>query len=313
MAGTNTGRPAGAPAERILQLAAYAKEKRGAISLDDIVADVPGYRTERGGPLTSGTAEWETLRKRLSRDIADLKEHLGIDFAYDDVEHSYALRPPFFTAEERGALVAAAATVTVVGIDSVVPGALGSAVDDSSAQIVLRVHDLVATLRNAISTRTAVRFRHENRARSVLPFAIGTWRTHWYLAGNDRDENALRRFRLDRIEGQIATEGAPGAYAIPDDFDVETAFDLDPNVWGTDPLAVAHVRVALDHVDAFQRELGGDLVERDDEDAIVELEVRHYVSFRNRLLLFRGAAVVLEPPVLVDGVRDHLVALAGHR
>jgi hypothetical protein len=38
------------------------------------------------------------------------------------------------------------------------------------------------------------------------------------------------------------------------------------------------------------------------------------VSFRNRLLLFRGAAVVLDPPELVRVVRDHLLALAsaGH-
>ena len=69
-----------------------------------------------------------------------------------------------------------------------------------------------------------------------------------------------------------------------------------------------------DHVLAFRRELGGAVVTQEtDGDAVVELDVRHYESFRNRLLAFRTNAVVLAPPELVAIVRDHLAALAESR
>ena len=310
------------PAERILALAVYARDRAGSLlTLQDIVEEVPGYELPGGGELVTGSPAWEAARKRLTRDITDLREHWGIVLAYDDVEHSYALDPPFFTPEERRALIAAAATVDVEGVDPDVPGALGSAVDDRDAQIVLRVHELVGVLRDAIRTRTPVTFVHHGKKREVEPYAIGTWRNHWYLAGIDRDGQTLRRFRLDRIEPgasgappvAVVTDGEPGAYDIPSTFDPDRAFDLDPNVWGTDPLVRARVRVDIDNVDAFLRELGGEVVSRDAAHALVELDVRHYVSFRNRLLLFRGAAVVLEPPELVRVVRDHLLALAGDR
>jgi proteasome accessory factor B len=304
-----------APAERILRLAAYAHRVGRPITLDDIVDDVPGYETASGEALVVGSQEWETVRKRVARDLADLREHWGIELAYDDGSHRYSLLAPYFTADERAALIAAAAIVAVEGLDAAEPGALGSAVGDDATQIVLRVHDLVAVLRDAIGTRTPLTFVHDGRARHVRPYALGTWRTHWYLAGDDAETGALRRFRLDRIargvDGDaVQPDGAAGSYDVPADFSVDTAFDLDPNVWGTDPYVRARVRVRMDHVDAFRRELGGDVVAHDGSDAIMELDVRHYQSFRNRLLMFRTNAVALDPPELVAVVRDHLAELA---
>jgi len=165
------------PAERILALAVYARDRAGSLlTLQDIVEEVPGYELPGGGELVTGSPAWEAARKRLTRDITDLREHWGIVLAYDEVEHSYALDPPFFTPEERRALIAAAATVDVEGVDPDVPGALGSAVDDRDAQIVLRVHELVGVLGDAIRTRTPVTFVHHGKKREVEPYAIGTWR-----------------------------------------------------------------------------------------------------------------------------------------
>ena len=68
--------------------------------------------------------------------------------------------------------------------------------------------------------------------------------------------------------------------------------------------------MGADHVEAFRRELGGETVSRDADHAVVELDVRHYASTRNRLLAFRANAVVLEPPELVAFMREHLEQLA---
>lgn len=313
---------ADAPAERILRLAAYASDKarhHETITLTDIVDDVPGYECaaarDEHGLIVSEGSEWETVRKRLTRDIADLREHWGIRLEYDDADHSYGLAPPFLTTAERRELVAAAGAVAIEGPPGAHPGDVGAAVDDSTALVVVRLHELVAELRDAMRARVAVSYRYEGRMRNVEPYALGMWRNRWYLAGRDRDADGLRRFRLDRIEddgGGPVTRTAD-TYEIAPEFDDEHAFDLDPNVWGPDPVVRARVRVGRDHVDAFLAELGGTVVAAEGDVAFVELDVREYRSFRTRLLAFRGAAVVLEPPELVAVVRDHLAQLAGAR
>jgi predicted DNA-binding transcriptional regulator YafY len=310
------------PAERILHLAAFAADRcadGATITLTDIVDGV-GYPTDAErdahGQLQSGTSDWETVRKMVQRDLRDLRTHWGIRLDYDEQEHSYRLAPPCFTPDERRVLLAAVATVSVQGAPDGEPGELGATLDDRRALVVLRLHHLVATLRTAIGERREVTFGLYGVTRRVQPYALGMWRNRWYLAGHDLDRATLRRYRLDRVdpgEPTIAVTGSGGAYEIPDDFDVDAAFDLDPNAWGQDPVLVARVRVGIDHVDAFRSELGGEVIERDGRRALVELDVRHHQSFRDRLLSFRGSAVVLEPPELVALVRDHLAALAGSR
>jgi predicted DNA-binding transcriptional regulator YafY len=302
------------PAERVLRLAAFAGDrcaKGGEITLTDIVDGV-GYDTDAPrdarNQIVSEGRPWEKVRKMVQRDLRDLREHWGIHLDYDDASHSYRLEPPFFTPDERRALLAAQATVAVEGLAHNEPGDLGAALDDRRALVVLRLHDLVAALRAARAERRVVTFGLYGATRHVQPYALGLWRNRWYLAGHDVDRDELRRYRLDRID-MVESAGPPGAYVIPDDLDRETLFDLDPNAWGDDPAVRAHVRVGIDHVETFLAELGGDVVERSTTDAVVALDVRHYVSFRNRLLAFRGSAVVIDPPVLADEVRDHLAAL----
>ena len=59
---------------------------------------------------------------------------------------------------------------------------------------------------------------------------------------------------VDDDEPTIALIGSEDAYEIPADFEVDAAFDLDPNSWGTDPLVRTQVRVSPDHVHAFLAE-----------------------------------------------------------
>jgi predicted DNA-binding transcriptional regulator YafY len=311
-----------APTERILALAAYLDHRRGSrVTLGDITQDVPGYddtgadRDSRG-ELVAGTTEWETLRKKVGRDLQDLGEYWGIHADWVEADGSYELRPAFFTPGERTALIAAAATVDVEGIPGGQPDDVGGAVDDTYAQAIVRVHPLVDPLRDACATRTPVRFRHRRQTRVLEPWALGTWASRWYVAGWDPEQEAMRRYRLDRIEqsadnSSIEFIGEPDGYDVPDWFAPELAFDMDPNSWGQDPLLQAKVRVDLDHVPAFLRDLGGEVVETDRTHSTVALDVRHYQWTRDRLLGFRTHAVVIEPPALVAMLRNHLSGAAG--
>ncbi len=308
------------PTERILNLAAYLKLRgEDGASLDEIARNVLGYdptsaRDEDGALLTVGP-EWEALRRMVRRDLQDLRAAWGIDARYDDEVHRYRLEPPFFTTRERAALIAAAAAVEVEGIEGRADrfgGQLGAGVDDTAAQIVIRVHEQVADLRDAIQTCRAVQFDHEGRTRVLQPYALGTWHGRWYVAGWDPELAALRRYRLDRVGGEvpICATGPAGAYVVPDWFDPVLAFDFDPNVWGRDARLRARVRVERDHLPAFLAELGGNVDGEVDGEPVVVFEVRHYESTRNRILSFRDHARVLGPPALVAVVRDHLAALA---
>jgi hypothetical protein len=104
--------------------------------------------------------------------------------------------------------------------------------------------------------------------------------------------------------------GNAGAYQIPTDIDAISEMRLDPNDWGHDPPVVARVEVESDLAHNLQHELGGRVVSRDAGHCVIEIDVRHYASFCDRVLAFATHARVLAPPVLVAAICDHLRAVA---
>jgi predicted DNA-binding transcriptional regulator YafY len=304
----------GSPTERVLRLAAFVRARPSAdLTLGRMTLAVPGYpdavRDEHGEILPK-TAGWETVRKMLHRDLRDLEAQLGIVLTYDPERHRYNLEPPFFTDAERLALLSACATVDVEGMPSPAVGELGAAVDEQSRRAIVWVHRHVVTFQQSRRDRVAVRFSYRSKRRTLDPYAVGLRRNQWYVVGRDHEAGALRQFRLDRIDPEPALEVLETAFAIPDDFDALSALRLDPNDWGSDPHAVARVKVSLARLPAFQRDLGGVVVERGDDAAIVELSVRHRASFRVRVTAFGGDAVLLEPTELVDDLVAWLRATA---
>lgn len=295
--------------ERILQLAVYLRDATGGRTLEQICADIPGYRD----------ADHEAARRKLRRDLADLRDHFGVGTRYDDEEHTYTLAPPFFTDDERYALIAAATLVRVDGVEeSPELAALGRAVDAHGARVVVRVDEHLLALRDAIATRTAVRFRYHGRERTVDPYAIGLWRNHWYVVGFEHEHAERRIFRLDRIEPPIGVQaaaavepaGSPGGFTIPPDLDPSVVLAVDPNAWGRDEPFAAQVVVDDDYVAGFREQLGGEVVGQRDGRSTVALVVRHHQYFRDRLWSFGEHAVVVEPPALRALLRRWLEGIA---
>lgn len=58
--------------------------------------------------------------------------------------------------------------------------------------------------------------------RNLEPYGAGTKNGNWYVAGRDFQKDALRVFRLDRIHGDVKTQGRAGAFAIPETFSMST-------------------------------------------------------------------------------------------
>jgi predicted DNA-binding transcriptional regulator YafY len=295
------------PYERMVSLAAYVAARPEGVGKANVLADVPGYE---------GLGE-SALEKKLGRDREELRDALGIDIEYSEADHLYRLRGAMFTASERAALIAAAAMVDVEGIgDDDLPGELGTAVSQDQALVVVRVHGRVVELRDAIADRRAVRFHYRGVERTVDPYVLGMWRNRWYLVARDHGVDAIRKYRLDRIEtaegrSPVVPAGSAGAFEIPDDLDAEAQLELDPNTWGTDDPLHARVWVDHDHAPQLLAEFAGEVAEDGPDGTVVAIEVRDYESFIIRLLGFGTAVRLLDPPELVARLRGWLVAQAG--
>ena len=329
------------PIERCVNLLAYADDRRGTgFTLEDVFANVPGYtETTEFGPLSpkhradeaddtdderSGSAEdreRERRRKQLQRDFRDIAELWKIDVAFNETDQRYQILDPFFTSDERRALVSAAGIIELEGFRPDDPAGIGQAIGDDRAQIKLQIDTLFRSLRDAIEDRVPVTIRYDrdDHDRVIEPWAIGRWRSHWYVAAGDpAHDHALRRFRLDRIDisdngGELPHAGSPGAYELPDDLDLEETFDLDPNAWGPDAPVDVTVRVATDHEYAFTQEFDPTTVERLPDHVLAVVTVRHRFAFVRRILAFGGQAVVVGPPEVRAEIRDHLARTAGAR
>ncbi len=290
--------------ERILQLAVYLRDARPGRTLEQICADIPGYRDN----------DWESARKKLRRDLADLHDHFGVDAHFDDSTKTYRLAAPFFTDDERHALIAAAELVRIDGIeDNPELVELGRAVDADGARVVVRVDEHLLALRDAIASRTSVHFRYHGRDRTIDPYAVGLWHDHWYVVGFDHDRAERRIYRLDRIEPAtpaISMVGKAHGFEIDADANPASMLLVDPNTWGRDEPYSARILVDDDYVSGFRDQLGGDLVEHVDGRAVIALTVRHHQYFRDRLWFFGEHAVVVEPPELRALLRAWLEELA---
>jgi proteasome accessory factor B len=78
---------------------------------------------------------------------------------------------------------------------------------------------------DAVITRTPVTFAYAKsseptRLRHLEPWGVLSWHGRWYVAGHDRDRGATRMFRLSRIVGDVAPDGRPGEYDVPEDLDL---------------------------------------------------------------------------------------------
>lgn len=300
--------------ERVLALAAYIRHER-TFTLDRATLDVPGYpkadRLADPEKLDTSTPAYEALRSTFRRDLDVLKTDFGIEAPYDSLRAQYELRPPFFTPDERRALIAASAAVEVTldGQGDHDPERLGAAVGDDEAEVFLEVTDTIRQLIDAAHRRRVVQFTYKDRARRVEPWAIGAWRRHWYVVGGDLDAGERRTFRIERIRD---LETGDDEFEVPADFDRHTALDMDPNRWGTDPRIAVILEVDPVFAPRLAYAVGGEITGEREGRAIVEMESTNRDALFDRVLELGTHVRIVAPTAVVDELRDRLQAMAGN-
>ena len=135
---------------------------------------------------------------------------------------------------------------------------LGGVGDQASAPIAsLPIAPALATLFDAFRRRAVVTFSYRAETRTVEPWGLSSKRGHWYVVGFDRDRDAVRAFRADRIDGDVEV-GESDAFEVPGDFRPDDHIEDRGWMLGDAPTVNVRLAVDADHLDGVLGELGAD-------------------------------------------------------
>lgn len=165
----------------------------------------------------------QTGRTQFERDKAALAD-AGVPIVVDgDTYRAVGGRSPRFTPAELDALTAVAGLVA----DPPTGAALAAFAAHADAYPDVRRTDRISAgvpeaprLLAAVEDRRAVRFAYRPAnapadVREIEPWGLRARRGHWYVVGHDRDRDAHRHFRLDRIT-TVVTDVGPATSPRPE-------------------------------------------------------------------------------------------------
>ena len=157
----------------------------------------------------------------------------------------------------------------------------------------------LVTVVEAITTRSPITFTYigqdlENQKRTLNPYALASRDGFWYFAGIDLDKGAIRTFRLDRVEGEIAVGKKNASFEIPAGFDLFSHLDEGISA----KLATIDIRKGK----AFAlRKKALSVVEKGEWDKIT-IQYGDESTFIDSLLWHLDDVVVIEPSELRESV-----------
>jgi proteasome accessory factor B len=151
-------------------------------------------------------------------------------------------------------------------------------------------------------------YRNEVTERQVHPYGLLFKRNHWYVVGHDVDRDALRIFRLSRMDELEVNTKKPGTpdFMRPADFTMDPWREAEPWSLPGDDTEALEVTVRFDFPCSLgvARNAMGEPVGT--EPGGVELrrfQVRQLDAFLRWLLTLQGDARVVSPPAVADAFR----------
>ncbi|MFF1573572.1 helix-turn-helix transcriptional regulator [Leifsonia sp. NPDC058292] len=235
------------------------------------------------------------------------------DIAWDDFEqndqivltHQVAIDDsPRFSAREAAALIAGLQYLSALpeNADRDVIGSLmaklARGASGAPSQVAVagsETDETLAVIRDAVAAGTQLDFvylnsRGERERRRVDPLRIESTDQDWYLRGWDHLRQAIRTFRLDRIDDLSATDEPiaykPGDVTLPDTLFQGTPDDLLVQI----EVSSSAVPLIVDYIP--------DGAPRVEDDGFVRTSVRvaHYHGLKRLVAGLSGVLTVLDPP-----------------
>jgi predicted DNA-binding transcriptional regulator YafY len=284
--------------ERVTDLVLVLLHTEQPLTLDAIAHQVPGYPDEHAARRQAFERD-----KRLLRDegIPVRTERLPGHEQYGYVIDRDAFYLPDLALEpdEQVALHLAVAGVHLgdpSGRDALLKlGATGLTEVRPIATLV--PPEALVDLFEAVRTRSVASFSYRADDRRVAPAGLWFRFGHWYLVAWDLSREAVRTFRVDRIEGDVSLTDR-GEAVLPEGIDIRAALPDDP--WRTEGEDHIITRIRVDAMEGprVAEEVGADKVERQDEDGSVTLRlpVTDFPAIRSWVLGLLEHAEILEPP-----------------
>jgi predicted DNA-binding transcriptional regulator YafY len=301
--------------ERLLNLTATLLDTRRPLTLDELSERVePRYPQELGARRRQFERDKETLRELGIPIRLETVDGFGAETAYRIHADDYYLPDLALTDAELAALHMA---VTAVRLDgdagreglAKLGGLAGEGAETALADV--SVTPGLAGLFEAVGRHAVVSFGYRGEPRNLDPYGVVLRWGHWYVVGHDRDRDAPRAFRVDRIEGDPRI-GPAGAFTPPADIDPADFVRADPMTYGEDQPVVAEVLVDAPRAGWVAEQLGDESVteRRPDGSVVVALPVVNRAAFRTWIIDLLDHAEVLGPPTLRDDMVEWLGAMA---
>ena len=264
-------------------------------------------------------------RRAFSRDV-EVLARMGVPVEVVDGQvptyrvrrEAYELPDPGLTEEEAAALHLALATVELdlpegspaEALWKLTGGAAERITPPAGSTATLPGHEHLGTVWAAVNERRRLRLTYRGEGREVEPWQLSCQRGHWYLQCFDAHRRAARLYRVDRIQGPVASVGPPGAFERP----ARTGRATPPPPWllGEEVRYVARLWVDASQADLVRAEGATDVEERRPDGSVgVAVPVANPEAFRSFALGLLDHAEVLGPPEARDAVVAWLEATAG--
>jgi predicted DNA-binding transcriptional regulator YafY len=301
--------------ERLVNLTATLLDTRRPLTLDELSQRVePRYPDDKVARRRQFERDKETLRDLGIPIRVEAVDGFGAEQAYRIHPADYYLPDLSLTEAELAALHLAVTAVRLEGDEgreglAKLGGIAGEGADAALADV--SVTPVLAVLFDAVGRHASVSFSHRAARRQLDPYGVVLRWGHWYVVGHDRDRDAPRAFRVDRIEGDPDV-GPGGGFTPPTGIDPADFVRADPMTYGEDQPIEARVLVDAPRAGWVAEQLGDDAIveRRADGSVVVTLPVVNRAAFRSWMIDLLDHAEVLSPRELRTEMVAWLDALA---